>query len=517
MKLHSEDLLKWFGVVATSVLASSLLAFLLKPYLQGEAPFLPFTLAVIASSWYGGLVPGLAATALSFVVADYFFFEPVNHLKPLSPIHIAPLTLFLVVGVSISLLQNSLSKANVSLRKALDQLDEAVHRSELAGSVARIGFHEFVAADERQIWTPEMERLFGLTPGTFEGAYDDWVKRMHPTDRDRVNQERADCIRQLNSDWKYEYRATLPDGEIRWIEGRSRMFFSKAGSLERIVGASIDVTERRNLEQALAEHAEQLARSNADLEQFAYIVSHDLQAPLRGIGATTELHLRRARGTLDEESIHLLDFVITSADRMKRLIQNILELARATHDQLDTSIEVDVGEVLKLAIRELQVSIRDPEARITVNSLPVIQADEGQLVRLFRNLLGNAIKYRGKNAPKIDVSAAPGLGGWVFCVSDNGIGIAPNYHGRIFEAFRRLHSTSRYDGTGLGLAICKRIVERHNGRIWVESEPGNGSRFYFTLPQKLGTGVSSEEVDDIERSSSCAGGPHHGKGDAVAG
>ena len=271
------------------------------------------------------------------------------------------------------------------------------------------------------------------------------------------------------------------------------------------------------MERAVVERAEQLARSNADLEQFAYIVSHDLQEPLRAIAAMTQLYLRRAHGTLDEESTQLLDFVLASAARMKRLICDMLELARATHDKLDKGVEVDVGEVLKLAMQDLQVLIRDSGVRITINTLPVIHADEGQLLRLFRNLLGNAIKYRGQDAREIEISASPVCTEWVFCVRDNGIGIAPNYHRRIFEVFRRLHGASQYDGTGLGLAICKRIVERHNGRIWVESEPGNGSRFYFTFPQKGNTAVSSEEVDDIDRRSPCASDPHHRERDVAAG
>jgi PAS domain S-box-containing protein len=330
---RSSSVWKRFAVVAASVWISTLLAFALKPYLEGQAPFLPFTLAVIASAWYGGLIPGLAATALSFLVADYFLVEPTFHFLPVYPVHFALLGLYLAVGVSISVLQNALCTTNMILERTLEHLSDVVQRVEFAASEAKIGFHEFLSSEGRQIWTPEMERLFGLAPGSFEGTYDDWLKRMHPDDRETIKAERATCIRDRKSDWRYEYRAVLPNGGIRWIEGRSRLFFSKSGSIERIVGANIDVTERRELDQALAKRSEQLVRSNKELERFAYAVSHDLQEPLRGITAMTELFLERTRGALNEDSAHLLDFVLSSAGKMKRLIQDVLELGKVTHDQ----------------------------------------------------------------------------------------------------------------------------------------------------------------------------------------
>src|SRR6266404_9671209 len=499
MRHRPPDLWKRFALATLSVAASTLLAFALGAHLEGQVPFLPFTLAVIASAWYGGLGPGLFATILSLLVTDYFFIRPIYHFGPVHSVHFTLFGLFLAVGISISLLHNALSKTNAALTSTLDRLDEAVHRSELAASGANIGFHEFLARTGRQIWTPEMERLFRLPPGSFEGTYNDWLKRMHPDDRDRIKAEREACIRERKSDWKYEYRAILPDGRIRWIEGRSRLLFSKDGSLERIVGANIDVTERRELEQAVAERSEQLTRSNKDLEQFAYAVSHDLQQPLRGITTMTELFLKRTRGTVDEESAHLLDFVLSSAERMNQLIHDVLELARTTPNPPEFGIEVDTDALVRLALQELEESIHDSGAKISFASLPVIQANEGQLLRLFRNLLGNAIKYRGENVPQIHVSASADADEWVFCVGDNGIGIDARYHGEVFEAFRRLHGASQYDGTGLGLFICKRIVQHHSGRMWVESEPGKGSRFYFALPIRRSSMNSAEEVHGVER------------------
>lgn len=482
VKHHSPNLWKGLAVTILCVGASAILAWALSPDLERQAPFLPFTLAIIASAWYGGLLPGLIATVLSSLVADYFFIEPIFRFGPVHSVHFSLFGLFLAVGISISLLHKARSKADAALRTTLTSLDEAIQRSELAASQAKIGFHEFVASTGKEIWTPEMERLFGLSPGSFEGSYDHWVKRMDPEDGYRIKAERAACIRERKTDWQYEYRAVMPDGHIRWIEGRSRLFFSQSGALERIVGANIDVTSHRKMEHALAERSEELARSNEELERFAYAVSHDLQEPLRGVTAMTELFLNRTRGMLDAESIRLLDVVLNSAERMKRLIREMLELARTTYDPLEEGNEVDTRAIVDQVLQDLGEPIHDSGAEIILDSLPATRANEGQLSRLFRNLIGNAIKYRGERAPRIHISASAATGEQVFCVSDNGIGIDPRYHRQIFEMFRRLHSASQYEGTGLGLAICERIVRRHQGRIWVESEPGKGARFYFSLP-----------------------------------
>ena len=482
--MRNPHLWKQTGVVLTAVSLSALLAFALQPYLQGQAHFLPFTLAIIASAWYGGLIAGLAATILSFLTADFFFVDPTFHFLPIHAVHVALFGLYLVVGVSISVLQNALSRSNARLSDTLEQLQQAMQRFELATQQAEIGVHEYSPKEQKQIWTQEMEHLFGIQPGTFEGTFDDWVRRIHSEDRERIVAERTACIESRQRDWKYEYRARMPDGSVRWLEGRSRLFFSASGDLTQILGVNIDVTERRNLEQTLREHSERLTRSNEELEWFAYAVSHDLKEPLRGITAMTELFLQRTHGNVDKESLDLLNVVLSSAERMRRLIQEILELARVNNASSNTSSEVDAGSILHLAIRDLAQTIQESGAKISADSLPVVRANDAQLLRLFHNLLSNAMKYRGQETPRIHVSASSATGEWIFCVSDNGIGIEPAYHERIFEMFRRLHSASEYEGTGLGLAICKRIVQRHNGRIWVDSQVGKGSRFYFALPKE---------------------------------
>jgi light-regulated signal transduction histidine kinase (bacteriophytochrome) len=238
-------------------------------------------------------------------------------------------------------------------------------------------------------------------------------------------------------------------------------------------------------EQALIELSLELIRSNEELERFAFAVAHDLRAPLRSIETMTQLFLERSADTLNEESAQLLDFVVSSAQRMDRLIQNLLEFA-TVGQQAETS-EVDAQAVAELSAQNLQEAIDQSGAAIVIESLPVIRANEGQLLRLFQNLIGNAIKYRGENTPEILIAASSAAGKTVFSVKDNGIGIDPQYCQQIFDPFRRLHAESEYEGTGVGLAICKRVVQQHNGRIWVRSKPGEGSTFYFTIPDSEST------------------------------
>jgi len=351
----------------------------------------------------------------------------------------------------------------------------------LAAEHAHIGFHEFLAAENRQFWTPGMERLFGLPPGTFEGSYFDWVKRMHPEDRDRILAERSQCIARRDSEWRYEYRALMPDGGIRWIEGRSRLIFDESGSLERIFGANIDVTEHREREQALRDKSEELRRINEEFKRFSYTVAHDLKEPLRGITTMTELYLRGIGGTRDENSLEPLRMVLASAERMRRLIHDVLELAVDSAAASEANVPVDSGAVLRITLQDMGAAIRESRAKITCSPLPVVRCKAGHLLRVFRNLISNAIKYHGSHPPEIHISSALREQEWLFCVKDNGIGIDPRFHDRIFKPFGRVHSSAQYEGTGLGLAICEQIVQQHKGRMWVQSEAGKGCSFYFTL------------------------------------
>jgi len=242
------------------------------------------------------------------------------------------------------------------------------------------------------------------------------------------------------------------------------------------------ISELELTKQALQRNSEELGRSNAELEQFAYVASHDLQEPLRMVASYTQLLARRYRGKLDSEADEFIGFAVDGATRMQTLIRDLLSYSRVM-TQGHSLQPADSKVACDMARRNLQKSIEESGATVTVGPLPTVHADATQLTQLFQNLIGNALKYRNERAPQIRVDAKADDEAWLFSVQDNGIGIESQYFERIFQMFQRLHTRDEFSGTGIGLAICRRIVERHGGKIWVESEPGRGSTFHFAIPR----------------------------------
>ncbi|MDQ6625349.1 MAG: CHASE3 domain-containing protein [Verrucomicrobiota bacterium] len=243
---------------------------------------------------------------------------------------------------------------------------------------------------------------------------------------------------------------------------------------------------RDELERRVIERTEELERSNYELEQFAYVASHDLQEPLRAISGCVQIIAKRYEAQLDAKGHELINHTVDGVSRMKELIDGLLAYSRVNRAS-STAEAVATEAALAAAIRQLESAITESGAKIVQGELPMVRADHGQLVQLFQNLLGNALKYRGDAAPEISIGATLVEGMWSFAVGDNGIGIEPQYFQRVFSIFQRLHTRDEYPGTGIGLALCKKIVERAGGTIWIESEPGAGSTFHFTLPQVTGT------------------------------
>lgn len=242
-----------------------------------------------------------------------------------------------------------------------------------------------------------------------------------------------------------------------------------------------EVVERKEAQRQLQELTENLKRSNQELEQFAYVASHDLQEPLRAVTSYTQLLSQRYQGQLDAKADKWVAYIVDGATRMQQLINDLLAYSRVGTKGKEFQL-TDCNAVFKQTLVNLQVAIAEKNAAVTCDPLPAIMADGGQLVQLLQNLAGNAIKFCGSDVPKVHISAVLKDAEWVFAVRDSGIGISPEYAERIFLIFQRLHSRREYAGTGIGLAICKRIVERHGGRIWVESQLGEGATFYFTIP-----------------------------------
>ena len=235
------------------------------------------------------------------------------------------------------------------------------------------------------------------------------------------------------------------------------------------------------MEDELQETLIKLKRSNSELEQFAYVASHDLQEPLRMISSFLQLLQMRYSGQLDSDADEFINFAVEGAKRMQNLIQDLLAYSRVTTKGNEFK-DIKMEEALEQALVNLKMSIEENNANITHDPLPIITADYSQIIQLLQNLIGNSIKYRSDKIPEIHISAQEKDNDWIFSVEDNGIGIDPQYSDQVFQIFKRLHTNEEYKGTGIGLAITKRIIERHSGRIWVESELGKGSKFYFTIP-----------------------------------
>ncbi len=253
--------------------------------------------------------------------------------------------------------------------------------------------------------------------------------------------------------------------------------------LARLPGSVRRAVREKGLRQENRRGQEDLARSNQDLEQFAYVASHDLQEPLRMVATYTQLLAERYRGKLDADADKYIHYAVDGALRMQKLVQDLLTFSRVGREGLAVQ-STDGNAVLGTALTNLEAAIRESAAVVESVPLPVVMADSTQLVQVLQNLIGNAIKFHGSEPPAIRVSAEAQAKEWVFSVADNGIGIAAEHAENVFVIFRRLHTRTEYPGNGIGLSICKKIIEQHGGRIWFESEPGRGSTFRFTLPMK---------------------------------
>ncbi len=280
-----------------------------------------------------------------------------------------------------------------------------------------------------------------------------------------------------------EFEARRKDGSRVPIELSVSRVDVPGESQPLFTGIIHDITERRIAERLVKDNAAALERSNRELEQFAYVASHDLQEPLRMVGSFAGLLARRYKGRLDAEADEFIEYIINGAERMKMLIEDLLAYSRVSTKGRPPA-PVPMRALVDQVLADLRSTATESGAVVHVGDLPEVLADATQMGQVMLNLIGNAIKFRGQGRPEVWVTAKARPGEWEFAVRDNGIGIDPRYAERIFKIFERLHGAAEYPGTGIGLAICKKIVERHGGRIWFESEPGKGTTFRFTLPRQ---------------------------------
>ncbi|WP_020681838.1 PAS domain S-box protein [Marinobacterium rhizophilum] len=368
---------------------------------------------------------------------------------------------------------------DISERKRLETLFRATVES------APIAMVMIDATGTIQLVNSEMERLFGyerqaLLHQKIEVLIPQRYRAHHPGLRtgffDTPQARRMGAGRDLNG--------LRRDGTEFPVEIGLNPVQTEDGTL--VLAAIIDLTERqRAADAALQRTNEALERSNIELQRFAYVASHDLQTPMRNVASFVELLQSSYTDQLDAQANDWIRRIVQSVKQLQTLVRDLLEYSRVD-SQAHPFTRVPGRAVFDAAVTLLESSIRESGAQVSCGELPVLTGDRSQLVQLLINLIGNSLKYRGNEAPKIRIEADRLDAEWRLMVQDNGIGIDPRYHDRIFEIFERLHDQRSHPGSGIGLAVCRRVVHRHGGRIWVESEPGTGSRFYFTIPEQEG-------------------------------
>ena len=314
--------------------------------------------------------------------------------------------------------------------------------------------------------------IVGYTPEELLGI--DFLKMVTPEDREMVMKRYADRMAGKEVPSIYEIALIRKDGITVPVEVNATFINYEGRPADLVVIR--DITERKRAE-------EELRRSNQELEHFAYIASHDLQEPLRMVSSYTQLLAQRYKDKLDADADEFIHYVEDGVSRMRALINGLLVYSRVGTSGAAFEL-TDCEAAFDCALTNLQVAVDESGAVITHHPLPVVMADASQLTQVFQNLIGNAIKFCNQELPRIHVAAEPRGNEWLFSIRDNGIGIDPQYHDRIFDMSQRLHSRTEYSGSGVGLAICDKVVKRHGGRIWVESQTGKGATFYFTIPIK---------------------------------
>jgi len=370
---------------------------------------------------------------------------------------------------------------DVTRRNRAEQ--QALRSSEQFRALSESANDAIISADGRGnivYFNPAAERIFGhraqeivgkplslLIPDRFQKANENGMERFLSSDEDRVIGKTVELTGRRKNESEFPMELSL----ATWNTAGDTFF----------IGIARDVTERKRAQEDLENTAAALARSNQELEQFAYVASHDLQEPLRMITGYTSLLGKRYAGKLDKDADEFIGFAVDAAKRMQSLINDLLTYSRVGTKKKELT-HTDCEAVLAGVLKTLELATQDAAATITHDKLPTIMADETQLGQLFQNLIGNALKYRNSKPAVINVGCRRGGDHWLFSVQDNGIGIDAKFVETIFVIFERLHTSEEYAGTGIGLAVCKKIVDRHGGKIWVESELGKGSTFYFTIP-----------------------------------
>ena len=326
-------------------------------------------------------------------------------------------------------------------------------------------------------WNPGAAQLYGF-------SHDEAMRQVsHLLLKTQSSAPIEEILARVNvaGTWDGELLQTHRDGRQLAVASHWALHHDPDGRPAAILEVNLDITGRKEAEEALRAANGALARANEDLNQFAFAASHDLQEPLRMITSYSQLLLKGYRGQLDQDASTCVGFITDGTKRMRGLLADLLAYTQAANDSHETANPIDLNQVFEIALANCKAATDDAKGTITSDHLPVVHGQQSHFIQLFQNLISNGLKYRGNQPPQIHVSAERQNGMWRIAVKDNGMGIAPEYHKQIFGVFKRLHGTS-ISGTGIGLAICQRVVDRYGGRIWVESRENEGATFYFTLP-----------------------------------
>ena len=345
---------------------------------------------------------------------------------------------------------------------------------QLAQRAGRVGVFDWNAETDELYVTPELEELRQAPPGTIHNLDDLWGQVRDAALAEEVRRRFQDWITSGRAEESWEHPIDLPSA-ARWLQVRAHLYRDSNGCPLRIIGTEVDITGRKEMEDALRAKEGELERSNADLQAYAYTIAHDLQEPVRTLVCGVELIERDAMGKLDQTQESALFFVKKSAERLRSMIAGLLDYSRVGQDD-EAAPNTDCSQVLAGVADALKQLIEETGARIDAPKLPRVAVSEHRVAQLFQNLIGNALKFRRKGvAPLVTISAERSGGFWRFAIADNGIGFDMAYADRIFGVFKRLHNRE-IEGTGIGLSVCKRIVERTGGHLHAESVPGEGSK-----------------------------------------
>ncbi|MDB5011805.1 MAG: multi-sensor signal transduction histidine kinase, partial [Daejeonella sp.] len=372
---------------------------------------------------------------------------------------------------------------------AAESIRISKERYDLVAKVTNDAVWDWDTRTNNLYWGEGFRTLFGYNIDEMVVTLDSWTEHIHPNDLNRVSEKILKCVHNSSElQWEDEYRYICADGTYACVFDRGFIIRDENGIATRMIGAMQDISERKKTEQKLKDlnvevkkRAEELAISNTELEQFAYIASHDLQEPLRMVtGFLTQLE-KKYSDQLDEKANQYIHFAVDGAKRMREIISDLLEYSRVGRNGYHLE-DIDLKLLFSETVHLNKALIEETSAVIEWKNFPKIKAAKTPLQQVFQNLISNALKYRNVHlVPLINIEVIDKGNNWLFSFSDNGIGIDQQCFTKIFVLFKRLHSKEEYPGTGIGLAICKKIIENHGGKIWVDSVPGSGSIFYFTI------------------------------------